>query len=170
MRLSLDFHLATVQRLSSLKMSAYHIHLSDDSGYALPSSVFPNLTSPHLALPLEDWETLVETAAKYHVELIPEIDLPGHSAWIGKQLPELLGVSASDHNNNNNNTNNNNNDNKDNTNNDRDNTNDDNTNNTITTDNTDNDNTNNNTNKYTDNDNDNDNDYDTDNTNNDNDV
>ena len=45
-------------------MSSYHIHLSDDSGYALPSAVFPNLTSPHLALSLGEWETLVDTAVQ----------------------------------------------------------------------------------------------------------
>eukprot|EP01045_Picozoa_sp_COSAG04_P016703 COSAG04_NODE_1418_length_6841_cov_6.335509_5_plen_239_part_00 len=84
-----------VKRLSALKMSSYHIHLSDDSGYALPSKAFPNLTSPHLALSLEDWQTLVATAAAYHVELVPEIDLPGHSSWIAKQLPELLGPTCS---------------------------------------------------------------------------
>ena len=87
--------LSRVKRLSALKMSSYHIHLSDDSGYALPSKVFPNLTSPHLALSLEDWQTLVDTAAAYHVELVPEIDLPGHSSWIAKQLPELLGPTCS---------------------------------------------------------------------------
>jgi hypothetical protein len=42
-------------RLSALKMSSYHLHLSDDDGYVLPSTAFPNLTSrtkPDLA----DWE------------------------------------------------------------------------------------------------------------------
>ena len=48
--ISLHFHLDTIKRLSGLKMSAYHIHLSDDDGYSLPSQLFPNLTSHRLAL------------------------------------------------------------------------------------------------------------------------
>jgi hypothetical protein len=38
--LSLDFHVTTIKRLSALKMSSYHLHLSDDSGYHLRHHAF----------------------------------------------------------------------------------------------------------------------------------
>jgi len=88
----LQFHLDTIKRLSGLKMSAYHMHVSDDQGYFLPSRVLPNLTShqgPGYALTELDVAAIVATARAYHVELVPEIDLPGHSAWMTRQLPSL---------------------------------------------------------------------------------
>jgi hexosaminidase len=92
--ISLAFHLKTIRKLSSLKMAAYHIHLSDDCGYSLPSKLFSNLTTTATTLFFEDWRLIVATAASYHVELVPEIDFPGHSAWIAARLPALRGPNC----------------------------------------------------------------------------
>jgi N-acetyl-beta-hexosaminidase len=91
--ISKAFHLEVIKRLSDLKMNAYHLHLSDDTSYNLPSNIFPNLTGGTQrtgpVLSLRDWQEIVAYAKAYHVELVPEIDMPGHSAWILQRLPAL---------------------------------------------------------------------------------
>ena len=87
--ISMQFHVDTIRKLSSMKMNIYHIHLSDDNGYSLPSKLFANMTSPKLALSKEEWQSIVDCANRYHVQIVPEIDLPGHSAWITRFLPAV---------------------------------------------------------------------------------
>ena len=53
-----------------------------------------HFTATVLKLAVFGPQEIVETAQNYHVDLVPEVDLPGHSAWIAKQLPELLGPNC----------------------------------------------------------------------------
>lgn len=86
---SLDFHLQTIKRLSYYKMNKYHIHFSDDQSYTLPSDKFPNMPTKGKHFTKEQVHKLVETAKKYYVGIVAEIDVPGHASALTAGIPEL---------------------------------------------------------------------------------
>lgn len=70
-----------IQELAYLKMNTFHWHLSDDQGFRIESDTHPEIVSAdHLSK--ADVRTLLAFAAKYHVTVIPEIDMPGHMTAI----------------------------------------------------------------------------------------
>ncbi len=86
---SIDFHLATIKRLASFKVNRYQIHFSDAQSYTLPSEAFPDLPTPDRHYTKEEVETLVSVAAEYHVMIVPEIDVPGHSSALSRGIRGL---------------------------------------------------------------------------------
>ena len=86
---SLEFHLKTIKQLSYYKMNKYQIHFSDHESYTLPSDIFPDLPTNGRHFSKEDVRQLQEVAKKYHVEIVPEIDVPGHSGALTTAIPEL---------------------------------------------------------------------------------
>ncbi|MCM2293206.1 family 20 glycosylhydrolase [Allorhizobium sp. BGMRC 0089] len=93
-----------------LKLNIFHWHLTDDEAWRLEIKAFPPLTTtgvlrgpdepmlPQLgngAEPVggfytqEDVRTLVAHAERLFIEVVPEIDIPGHSTAILTALPEL---------------------------------------------------------------------------------
>lgn len=87
---SLDFHLKTIKRLASYKLNRYQIHFSDNEGYTLPSAAFPELPTKNRHYTREQINTLVATAQQYHVMIVPEIDVPGHSAALTRGISNLI--------------------------------------------------------------------------------
>jgi Glycosyl hydrolase family 20, catalytic domain/Glycosyl hydrolase family 20, domain 2 len=85
---SINFHIETIKRLASFKMNRYQIHFSDHQSYTLPSSVFPGLPTQGRSLSVMDVKRLVEVATRYHVQIVPEIDVPGHASAL------ILGISG----------------------------------------------------------------------------
>lgn len=108
-----------IKRMASLKLSVLHLHLSDTEGYKLPSMKYPHLPSPD-AFSIADVESIVAAAKAYHIDLVPEIDLPGkepnpnrdpnrnrntypnpnpnlpgHSGWLTKKIPGLVSPKCS---------------------------------------------------------------------------
>lgn len=86
---SLEFHLKTIRQMSSYKMNRYQIHFSDHESYTLPSDKFPDLPTRGRHFSKEDVRQLQELAKRYHVEIVPEIDVPGHSRALTTGIPEL---------------------------------------------------------------------------------
>ncbi|MCK5861791.1 MAG: beta-N-acetylhexosaminidase [Candidatus Hydrogenedentes bacterium] len=86
---TLSFHIATIKRLASLKMNRYQIHFSDHQSYTLPSTAFPNLPTPDRHYTVEQIEQLVAAAQRYHVMIVPEIDVPGHSKALCSALRQF---------------------------------------------------------------------------------
>lgn len=97
--------------LSMHKINRFHWHLADDEGWRIEISKYPKLTSvgawrgPNEALPpsygsgdkryggyytQKQIKEVVRYAAALHIEIIPEIDLPGHSRAAGAAYPEIL--------------------------------------------------------------------------------
>lgn len=93
------------------KLNKFHWHLSDDNGWRLEIKKYPELTSkgawrgPGEVLPSaygsgkkryggfytqEDVKEILAHAAKLHIDVIPEIDLPGHSKAVTSTYPEIL--------------------------------------------------------------------------------
>lgn len=111
-----------IERLAHHKINKLHIHLSDDEGWRIEIKSHPDLTevggfrgvgSPVAArygkwneryggyYTQEQMRDIVEYAAVRNIEIIPEIDLPGHSHNLARVRPEILcnytpGLKASD--------------------------------------------------------------------------
>lgn len=88
-----SFHMAFLDKLAAAKMNVYQLHASDDQGYSLPSIAFPQLPSPKLAMTTAEAKALQAKAALLHINIIAEIDLPGHSSRLLKALPALAAKS-----------------------------------------------------------------------------
>lgn len=100
-----------IDLLSHYKINKLHIHLSNDEGWRIEIKSHPDLTqvgayrggdSPVKAVygkwdekyggyyTQEQMREIVRYAAQRNVEIIPEIDLPGHSRNIARVRPEIL--------------------------------------------------------------------------------
>lgn len=114
---SLDFLKKQVDAMALYKMNRMHIHLTDAAGWRMQIDAFPKLTSFAAWRPQEKWKDwwygdrlyaeegaegayggyytkeqlreLVEYASARHIEVIPEIEMPGHSEEVLAAYPEL---------------------------------------------------------------------------------
>ncbi|MBR4505278.1 MAG: family 20 glycosylhydrolase [Bacteroidales bacterium] len=101
--------------MAAYKMNRFHFHLTDDHGWRLPSEAYPKLNTVGSwrvdrddepwgkATPPRDGERatyggfysreelaeIVEYAAVRGIEVIPEVEMPGHSSAILAAYPEL---------------------------------------------------------------------------------
>ncbi|KAA3511245.1 beta-N-acetylhexosaminidase [Agrobacterium vitis] len=103
--------LRLIDIMAWMKLNIFHWHLTDDEAWRLEIKAYPQLTTlgvlrgpdepmlPQLgngAEPVggfytqEDVAHIVAHAALLHVEVVPEIDIPGHSTAILTALPELV--------------------------------------------------------------------------------
>ncbi|OIN56074.1 beta-N-acetylhexosaminidase [Arsenicibacter rosenii] len=76
-----------IDRLARYKINVFHWHLTEDLAWRLQSDSLPNLTSPAVTLrdpgyfyTKQQARELVTFCRQRHVLLIPELDMPGHSA------------------------------------------------------------------------------------------
>jgi hypothetical protein len=76
-----------VEILSLFKVNTFHWHLTEDLAWRLASEIFPELTSAAVSLrdkpgyySREEVMDFVSYCKAHFVEVIPEIDMPGHSA------------------------------------------------------------------------------------------
>ncbi|MFC7497006.1 MULTISPECIES: family 20 glycosylhydrolase [unclassified Nocardioides] len=77
-----------IRELSYLKFNQVRWHITDNQGFRIESRTHPEVVSP------EHWtrqqvRDLVAYAAKYHVEVIPEFEMPGHMQFALREHPEL---------------------------------------------------------------------------------
>ncbi len=77
-----------VRQMAYLKLNVLHLHLTDDQRWGIASSTHPEVVSPH-ALTKPDVRQILQTAARYHVVVVPEIDMPGHFGAFLAKHPEL---------------------------------------------------------------------------------
>lgn len=100
-----------IDRMSHLKLNTFHWHLCDDQGYRIESKMFPKLneiSSKRAFQGLEGFglknrgekdykrfythkqiRDIVEYAERRFIDVIPEIDMPGHTSAILAAYPEL---------------------------------------------------------------------------------
>lgn len=85
---TVDWLTKHIKELAYLKMNVLHFHLSDTFGFRLESSTHPEIVSAqHYSK--QDIANLVALGNKYHVTIVPEIDMPGHMNAILAPHPEL---------------------------------------------------------------------------------
>ena len=72
------------------RLETLHLHFADDQGYRLPSAAYPGLPSEkHYT----EWQirTLEQYAAARSIEIMPEIEFPGHAKYLTVGAPEAFG-------------------------------------------------------------------------------
>lgn len=76
-----------IELLSRFKINVFHWHLTENQAWRLESKLYPMLNAPENMerdkgryYTLEEAHQLAEFCRKHYVTLIPEIDMPGHSA------------------------------------------------------------------------------------------
>jgi hexosaminidase len=79
-----------LEEMALVKLNILHWHLSDDQGWRLESRVYPKLNQTGgLFYTGEEIRRIVAFAKTRGIEVIPEIDLPGHTTAILAAYPEL---------------------------------------------------------------------------------
>jgi len=77
-----------VRYMAYFKLNVLHLHLGDAQAFRLQSADHPELTAPqHYSK--ADIKALVDLGARYHVRIVPEIDMPGHMDEILAKHPDL---------------------------------------------------------------------------------
>lgn len=99
----LDELKAFIPEMARYKLNALHLHLVDDQAWRIEIKKYPQLTAQassrwgqdDLQMPYKGYYTqeqmrdLVKFAAMYHVEIVPEIEMPGHEVAAISVFPEL---------------------------------------------------------------------------------
>ena len=87
--------------MARYKLNRFHWHLSDDQGWRIEIKAYPELCSiggvgcysdsnaPARFYTQDEIREIVEYAAERHIEVIPEIDMPGHATAFTKVFPNL---------------------------------------------------------------------------------
>jgi len=82
-----------IKILSQFKINVFHWHLTEDIAWRLESRLFPQLTDsanaerfPGMFYSQEEAKDLMMFCKQHHVLMIPEIDMPGHSAAFRRAL------------------------------------------------------------------------------------
>ena len=85
--ISMDELKREIAALSRYKINVFHWHLTENQAWRLESKIFPMLNDsvnttrmPGKYYTLEEAKELIEFCKQHNVMLIPEIDMPGHSA------------------------------------------------------------------------------------------
>lgn len=82
-----------IRDLAYLKYNFFHLHFSDNFGFRLESEHHPEIVSEQHYTKAEIRE-LHELARKYHITIVPEIDVPGHLDAALASHPELRLANA----------------------------------------------------------------------------
>lgn len=93
--------LRLLETMAAYKLNVLHWHLTDDQGWRLPVPGYPELTRtvrpvenrrnfrdvvtgivPSEAYTADEIREIVRRAAELHIRIVPEVDMPGHSAAV----------------------------------------------------------------------------------------
>ena len=77
-----------IDALARYKLNRLHWHLVDDQGWRLAIGAYPELAD-RLSYAQDEVREIVAFAAARGITVVPEIEMPGHSAAILKVMPEL---------------------------------------------------------------------------------
>ncbi|MGL5563775.1 MAG: beta-N-acetylhexosaminidase [Tannerellaceae bacterium] len=95
--------------MSYYKLNKFHWHLTDEPAWRIEIKKYPKLTEigaegswsdPDLAAQSytqDDIREIVAYAADRHIEVIPEIDMPGHATAANRAYPQFSGGGTPDH-------------------------------------------------------------------------
>lgn len=87
--------------MARYKLNRFHWHLSDDQGWRVEIKAYPELCSvggigcysdsksPAMFYTHDEVREILAYASERHIEVIPEIDMPGHATAFSKVFPEL---------------------------------------------------------------------------------
>ena len=88
----------TIEQLIDLcsfyKIGFLQLHLSDDSAFTFPSRALAELCTPAQTYSREELRGLSSYAHARGVELIPELEMPGHAAQLVALRPDLFAIGG----------------------------------------------------------------------------
>ncbi len=82
----------TLDGMAAVKLNVFHWHLTEDQGFRMQSLVYPKLTgmgSDGLFYTQDDARAVVAYARARGIRVVPEFEMPGHSAAWLMAYPEL---------------------------------------------------------------------------------
>ena len=94
---------AILDMMARYKLNRFHWHLSDEQGWRIEIKAFPELCeiaaigchtdpkAPARFYTQDQIREILEYAAERHIEVIPEIDMPGHATAFTRAFPDLDG-------------------------------------------------------------------------------
>lgn len=95
-----DWVISMIKDLSYQNINSIQIHFSENEGFRLESSVLEKKI-PGFEYPSdgyytkEDMKEIIDVANKYHIEVIPSLDTPGHLGYVLDQLESKTGKDYS---------------------------------------------------------------------------
>ncbi|KAK0449398.1 beta-hexosaminidase [Armillaria borealis] len=89
----------TLDAMSWVKMSTLHWHVTDSQSFPLEVAEFPNLSakgaySSSMVYTTSDIEDIVAHAASRGIDILVEVDTPGHSGIIAEAYPDHIACSG----------------------------------------------------------------------------
>lgn len=78
-----------IREMAYLKLNYLHLHFTEDLGWRIESDRSPRVHSEDDFLTKAEVADLVALAARHHVEVVPETDVPGHAGAMLRNYPEL---------------------------------------------------------------------------------
>jgi hexosaminidase len=100
------FGVATIRRvidsMAAYKLNVLHLHLTDDNGWRIAIRGYPKLTTvgargdmsnpngPARFYSAADIQAIVRYAAERQIEVVPEIEMPGHAGAAARAYPEFF--------------------------------------------------------------------------------
>jgi hexosaminidase len=89
----------TLDGMAAVKLNVFHWHLTEDQGFRIQSRIYPKLTadgSDGLFYTQEDAKEIVAYARARGIRVVPEFEMPGHSAAWLIAYPELASGTKPD--------------------------------------------------------------------------
>lgn len=91
-----DTIMQTIELMAKLQFNTLHLHMSDDQSFPFESTTYPKIKFPKM-LTVQNQMDIASLCKKYSIEIIPEIDIPGHTGALrhifnGDPLETKLGV------------------------------------------------------------------------------
>ena len=83
-----------IKELAYLKMNLFHWHLAEWNNFRLQSTTHPEIVAKQNYSKAQVQE-MIALAAQYHVNIMPEIEMPGHMNWALGVHPELAAKNSS---------------------------------------------------------------------------
>ena len=103
---SVDEVKRVIDLLAFYKANTLHLHLTDSEGWRIEIDAWPKLTEisgktaaagrEGLFYTKDDYRDIVQYAADRFITIVPEIEMPGHTAAIFAAYPELAGDGTGD--------------------------------------------------------------------------
>ena len=76
------------------KLRYLHLHFTDDQSYTLPSKAFPKLSTEGRHYTEEEIKGLLAYAKSRGVQIVPEIDVPGHASSFSAAYGDIFGTDG----------------------------------------------------------------------------
>lgn len=77
-----------IDQMAKYKYNVLQLHLTDDQGWRVAIHSHPKLASAQ-HYTQEELREIIDYAAQRHIEVVPEVDIPGHTVAILAAYPEL---------------------------------------------------------------------------------